>query len=88
MDKLTEIKELLSIMNKNIEKLNEKLDIMSSKLDGEVIGECKKMSSHISFVEGVYDSMKHPLNYICDTINGISVDKQICNDKITSNELP
>ena len=44
MDKLTEIKELLSIMNKNIEKLNEKLDIMSSKLDGEVIGECKKMS--------------------------------------------
>ena len=42
MDKLTEIKELLLIMNKNIENLNEKLDIMSSKLDGEVIGECKK----------------------------------------------
>jgi hypothetical protein len=55
---------------------------MSSKLDGEVIGECKKMSSHISFVEGVYDSMKHPLNYICETINGISIDKQICNDTI------
>ena len=82
MDKLTEIKELLLIMNKNIENLNEKLDIMSSKLDGEVIGECKKMSSHISFVEGVYDSMKHPLNYICETINGMPIDKQICNDTI------
>ena len=57
MDKLTEIKELLLIMNKNIENVNEKLDIMSSKLDGEVIGECKKMSSHISFVEGVYERL-------------------------------
>ena len=85
---LDEIKEILLIMNKNIEKMNEKMDVMSSKLDGEVIDECKKMGSHINFVEGVYDSMKHPLNYICDTINGISLDKQICNDKITSNELP
>jgi len=80
MDQLTEIKEMLSIMNKNIEKLNEKLDIISSKLDVEIIGECKKMSSHINFVESVYDSMKHPLNYICETINGISINNQICND--------
>lgn len=79
---LDEIKEILLVMNKNIEKLNEKMDVMCSKLDGEVIDECKKMSSHISFVEGVYDSMKHPLNYICDTINGMSSDKQICNDNV------
>lgn len=77
---LDEIKEILLTMNTNIEKLNEKLDMLSSKLDGEVIDECKKMSSHISFVEGVYDTMKHPLNYICGTINAISTTKQICND--------
>jgi SMC interacting uncharacterized protein involved in chromosome segregation len=77
---LDEIKEILLTMNTNIEKLNEKLDMLSSKLDGEVIDECKKMSSHISFVEGVYDTMKHPLNYICDSINAISTTKQICND--------
>jgi hypothetical protein len=77
---LDEIKEILLVINKNVEKINEKMDLMCSKLDVEVINECKKMGSHISFVEGVYDSMKHPLNYICDTINGISLDKQICND--------
>ena len=77
---LDDIKEILLVMNKNIEKINEKLDVICNKLDGEVIDECKKMGLHISFVEGVYDSMKHPLNYICNTINGISSDKQICND--------
>jgi hypothetical protein len=84
---LDEIKEILLVMNKNIEnlnenieKMNEKIHVMSSKLDGEVLDECKKMGSHISFIEGVYDNMKHPLNYICDTINGMSPDKQICND--------
>ena len=32
---LDEIKEILLVMNKNIEKLNEKMDVMCSKLDGE-----------------------------------------------------
>ena len=44
---LDEIKEILLVMNKNIEKLNEKMDVMCSKLDGEVIDECKKMSSQL-----------------------------------------
>jgi len=82
---LDEIKEMLLVLNKNIEKMNDKLDIIcnNSKLNEEVFSECKKMSSHIDFVESVYDNMKHPLNYLCGTINTISnnsSNKTICNN--------
>ena len=78
---LDEIKEMLIILNKNIEKNNDKLDIICKKLDGEIIEECKKMTSHINFVEAIYDNIKKPLNYICDTVNGMSSNTQICNDE-------
>lgn len=78
---LDEIKEMLIILNKNIEKNNDKLDIICKKLDGEIIEECKKMASHINFVEAIYDNIKKPLNYICDTVNGMSSNTQICNDE-------
>ena len=37
------------------------------------------MASHIDFVEGIYDNIKKPLNYLCDTITGMSNNTQICN---------
>jgi ribosomal protein S8 len=78
---LDEIKEMLITLNNNVEKLNEKVEIISKKLDEEIYDECKKMGSHINFIEEVYDSMKFPLNYLCNTINSISGnDNQICDD--------
>ena len=82
---LDEIKEMLLMLNKNIEKMHDKLDILcnNSKLHEEVFSECKKMGSHIDFIESVYDNMKHPLNYLCGTINTISNNsnnKTICNE--------
>lgn len=59
---LDEIKEMLITLNNNVEKLNEKVDIISKKLDEEIYDECKKMGSHIDFIERVYDSMKYPLD--------------------------
>ena len=77
---LEEIKEMLIIMNKNIEKTNEKLDLICKKMDGEILEECKKMGSHITFIESVYDSVRHPLNYICNIINIKSDNQLLCND--------
>ena len=81
---LDEIKELLLVLNKSMEKMNEKLDIIcnNNKLTEEVVSECKKMSSHIDFVESVYDNMKYPINYICGTINSISNNNTICNEDV------
>ena len=38
------------------------------KLNDDLIPECKKMGSHIDFVENVYDTVKHPLGYLCSKI--------------------
>ena len=91
LDGITELKKLLLIldekidnMNDKIDKMNEKLDVIcnNNKLHEEVFSECKKMSSHIDFVESVYDNMKHPLNYLCGTINNISSNNSaICNEQ-------
>lgn len=77
---IEDLKEMLVILNKNIQQVNEKVDIISKKLDEEIYNECKKMGSHIDFIEHVYDSMKHPLNYLCNTINNISNNNQICDE--------
>jgi hypothetical protein len=74
-DKLDSIKELLIILNNNLEKTNEKIDKLELKVDKldksvneDLYNECKKMGSHIDFVETVYDNVKHPLGYICKKV--------------------
>jgi len=74
-NKLDSIKKLLIILNNNLEKTNEKIDNLELKIDKlnksvneELYEECKKMGSHIDFVETVYDNVKHPLGYICKKV--------------------
>lgn len=74
-NKLDSIKKLLIILNNNLEKTNEKIDKLELKIDKlnksvneELYEECKKMGSHIDFVETVYDNVKHPLGYICNKV--------------------
>ena len=76
--KLDSIKKLLIILNNNLEKTNEKIDNLELKIDKlnksvneELYEECKKMGSHIDFVETVYDNVKHPLGYINNKIKSI-----------------
>ena len=66
------IKHLLITLNEKVESLEEKIENLSEKIDGEVLEECKKMGSHIDFVENVYDNVKHPLGYICKKIKGLT----------------
>ena len=70
------IKQLLLLLNNNVEKIIDKVDSLerkiedlNKKIDGELLDECKKMGSHIDFVEQVYDNVKHPLGYICKKVS-------------------
>lgn len=74
-DSLQSIKQLLLLLNNNVEKTMDKVDLLERKIDnlnkkieGELLDECKKMGSHIDFVEQVYDNVKHPLGYICKKV--------------------
>ena len=80
-DKIEVINDEIKLINKKIDEskttLYENTEVICKKIDEEISDECKKMGSHIDFIEEVYDNMKLPLNYICDTINNISTNKTI-----------
>jgi archaellum component FlaC len=67
--KKDDIKDLLQTLSEKIDSLEKKIDYLTSRLDEEVIAECKKMGSHINFVEAVYENVKTPLGYICTKFN-------------------
>ena len=69
----------MSILNNNIllkvNRLEYKINKLEIKIDKilnileENSKDCKKMSSHIDFIDGVYENIKAPMNYICNGIN-------------------
>ena len=80
MNHMEAIKHLLINLNDNLESTNDKIDNLErkiekldEKIDNEVLDECKKMGSHIDFVEEVYDNVKHPLGYIVKKIKYLTV---------------
>jgi hypothetical protein len=84
LEKLDEIHQLLLLLNINIELANEKIDglenkvdDLTKKVDGDLMEECKKMGSHIDFIETVYDNVKHPLGYLCTKIKCLTGNSEI-----------
>jgi hypothetical protein len=51
--------------NDNIEK---KIDEILLILNKDISKNTKKMGDHIDFVENVYENVKSPLGFICNTI--------------------
>lgn len=66
-DSFEEIKIKLSELEIAMLKLNEKLDRVVEILEKD----CKKMSSHIDFVENVYEKVKQPFSYLMDNVSNI-----------------
>ena len=65
-------------MDNRIDKLENKIDEINSKLDklillinNDVKPNCTKMSTHIDFIDRVYDNVKSPMYYICDKLNNM-----------------
>ena len=58
--------------------IDDRIDLLEYKLDRilEILEknteDCKKMSSHIDFIETIYENVKNPLDYICDKVKVIS----------------
>ena len=55
-------------IERQIENIEMKLDKAIEMLENNN-KDCKKMSTHIDFVDGVYENIKAPMNYICNSIN-------------------
>ena len=72
--RLTDIETQLKSINETLQALNDKLDSLYIKveekdaMEEEVLEECKKMGTHIDFIETVYHNVKHPLGFLCNKI--------------------
>jgi len=63
-----QMKDLMDRMD----AIERKLDLILFKLDGSVIENCDKMSNHIDFINGVYETVKFPLNYISNKMHKLT----------------
>lgn len=67
-----EIKTRLNTIDYKLIDLDVKLNKILNLLEEDVQPNCKKMSSHIDFVDNVYDNVKNPLNFVCNKINNLT----------------
>ena len=56
-------------LEKKVDKLEEKLDYLIKSIDEHLKPDTKKMSSHIDFIETIYDNIKNPLGYFVHKIS-------------------
>mgnify|MGYP001199124815 CR=1 FL=1 len=55
-----------------IDKLQRSIDILIDDNENIIKNNCKKMGTHIEFVEKIYDNVKSPLGYICHRVSNVS----------------
>ena len=75
---MCDLEERIKNMEERIEEMNQKMDLILQTINKDLSEDCKKMAKHIDFVEGVYENVKHPLNFICSKVSPLiaSTDKE------------
>lgn len=77
-----EIKSKLNSLEYKLIDLEVKLNKIIELIENDVAPNCNKMSSHIDFVDNVYDTVKSPLNFMCNKVNILS-GKEISDNSLT-----
>ena len=67
-----ESKEKLNDLESKMNEIDLKLVTILELLQTEIRPNCKKMSSHIDFVDNVYENVKNPLGFICNKVGKLS----------------
>ena len=67
-----ESKRKLDNLESKMNEIDLKLVTILELLQTEIRPNCKKMSSHIDFVDNVYENVKNPLGFICNKVGKLS----------------
>ena len=68
----------LNTLEKKIDTINQQLvDILILLNDNKK--DCEKMSSHIDFIDSVYDRLKMPIDFVCSRVNMITNSESMFN---------
>lgn len=62
------IDKRLTNLENEVKDINKKCDMILELLKDNS-KDCKKMSSHIDFIDNVYENVKAPLNFVCNSFN-------------------
>ena len=68
----SDVKNKLEVLEKKIDEIDLKLITILELLQNDIRPNCKKMSSHIDFVDVVYENVKNPLGYICSKVGKLT----------------
>lgn len=68
MSDIDAINVTLKSIDSRLTNIEKQLGVINNRIDTDVVQECKKMGSHIDFIEKVYANVKHPLGYITNKI--------------------
>jgi len=67
-----EVKDHLKRLEAKMDDLDDKLSDILLLLERDIKPNCSKMSSHIDFIDTVYDTVKNPLGFICSKVGKLS----------------
>ena len=67
-----EIKYKLDSLEYKLIDLEVKLNKITDLLERDITPNCNKMSTHIDFIDKVYDTVKSPLGFLCNKVNLLS----------------
>lgn len=65
----SEIFNKINKLEKKINILNDKIDLILDILNKDIKQNCNKMAIHIDFIETIYENVKNPLGFICNRLN-------------------
>jgi hypothetical protein len=68
----TDIYLLLLNITEDIQNIKQELRKINEKIDDKIVIECKRMGNHITFIENVYENIKHPLAFLFDKVKKFS----------------
>ena len=66
-----ELLKLVKEIYNKVDNIEKKIDALESRMNEEMVPECKKMGTHIDFIENVYETVRYPLGYFCNKIRTI-----------------
>ena len=66
------LEEKINKLEIEINKIYDKLEKIKFLLNNNIIPSCSKMSSHIDFIEIIYEKLKYPIEIISNKFNYIN----------------
>jgi len=57
------------ILESKINKIEKDIVKILYILENNIEPNCSRMNTHISFIEKIYENVRSPMDYVCNTIN-------------------